>query len=45
MAMPSNLMKDDMALMMIGSLIGHLVFGLLVGLLVPLQQQRKSIAA
>ncbi len=41
MPMPSNSMKDDMVLMMIGSLIGHLVFGLLVGLLVPLQEHKK----
>ncbi len=38
MPMPSYSMKDDMVLMMIGSLIGHLLFGLFVGLLVPLEE-------
>lgn len=42
MPMPSNSMKDDMVLMMIGSLIGHLVFGLLVGLLVPIEEGAKQ---
>ncbi len=45
MPMPASSMKNNMVLMMVGSLIGHLVFGMLVGLLVPIEEgatQRKK---
>ena len=45
MPMPASSMKNNMVLMMVGSLIGHLVFGMLVGLLVPIEEgatQRKE---
>ncbi len=42
MPMPSNLMENNLVLMMIGSLIGHLVFGLFVGLFVPLDEPTEA---
>ena len=42
MLMPASSMKNNMVLMMVGSLIGHLVFGMLVGLLVPIEEGAKQ---
>jgi hypothetical protein len=42
MPMPSNLMENNLVLMMIGSLIDHLVFGLFVGLFVPLDEPTEA---